>query len=225
MSRKKEAIHIIVAILIMSIILSFANYAQIITIQGALAYLNILIYSTIIILATVFAKKAKAYNIDVKIEHKIIQWKRWWIYKKSHFKKPLPGGIIFPVLFALISNGWIKILAFLQFDAKALPTKVARKRRIKTYADLMEWDVGIIAFFGLVASLAIAIIASYAGLTDLAKISLYYSLWNLLPIGQLDGIKIFFGSKPTRTDYIHLFPPLYIFSLLITAITAIIVLL
>ena len=29
---------------------------------------------------------------------------------------------------------------------------------------------------------------------DLAKYSIYFGIWNLLPIGQLDGTKIFFGT-------------------------------
>ena len=44
-------------------------------------------------------------------------------------------------------------------------------------------------------NLVLAVVAYIIGQPDLARYSIYFSVWNLLHLGQLDGTKIFFGSR------------------------------
>ena len=42
-----------------------------------------------------------------------------------------------------------------------------------------------------------AVIGYLVGFSDFAKISLYYAFFNMLPLSDLDGNKLFFGSLVT----------------------------
>ena len=83
----------------------------------------------------------------------------------------------------------------------------------------MEWDDALIGFYSTLALLVLASVCSFINVAsfpfaEFAKYSLYYALYNLIPFSPLDGAKIFSGSRP-----------LYIFTLVISGISALIVLL
>ena len=103
-------------------------------------------------------------------------------------------GVILPILLFILSKGIIKSFTFLQYDAKAKTSKAVKKRIAKTWSEIMEWDLALISFWGTISILVLFLIADLLGFKVLAKYSLYYSLWNLLPISQLDGCKLFFSS-------------------------------
>jgi len=223
MFSKKESWSIITAIILMTIIASLsgliANWNS-----SALGFITkVLIFSAIIITTSIFAKKAAAYIRHIEIEHQILQLQRFGIYKRAHFKKPIPLGIIFPLLLSVISSGFVKCFTLLQFDSKALPTKVVKARGFYRYSEIMERDLAQISFWGLMAVLGIAILADLFTLPDLAKLSIYYSIWNLIPFGQLDGNKIFHGSAPLETNLMFIPPPLYFFSVILLVIAGLIV--
>ena len=206
---------ILLAVILMALLISFTNRELDVNL-----ILPAITVSIIIIFVWIFSKKAIGSYIDAEVSMKITPFQRWWITTAAHFKKPLPGGILFPLIFLLISQGAIKILAILSFDARALPAKAAKKYGLTRRSGLMnEWDYALIAFWSLVAVMALGIVSrtifSYSpanGLILLSKYSLYFVLWNLLPLGHIDGSRIFFGSKP-----------LYIFSLILAALTFFIV--
>lgn len=225
---KKEVIAVIVSIILLSLVITFAEFLKGFTITTLLYYLKILGFSAIIILAPFFVKKVVAYRREIKIEHKIWEFKRYLLPKKSHLKRPLLMGIILPVFLSIITLGYFKCMTFLQFDATPLPSKVVRKSRLKRFTEIMDFDLGIIVFWGIIATLIVALIANLFGntfgLNELAKYSIIYAIWNILPFSQLDGFKLLMGSQPLETNYFFLIPPLYLVSILITLISALIVL-
>lgn len=208
---KGEWKSIILAIIMASALLSF-NY-------NILEFNIFYILIPIIIIAVFIAsQKITANYIDVAIEIKTWEMKRWWYTTWAELKKAAPVGIIFPLLFGFLSGGMIKMLALLQFNATELPSKAVRKYGIRRIGHLMEWDESLIGFYGIIGVCLLAIIASFFNSTifpfgELAKFSLYYSIWNLIPLSKLAGSKIFFGS-----------PQLYVFTLVLVFLTGMIVL-
>jgi hypothetical protein len=174
-------------------------------------------FSIIIIFVWVFAKKFVADYLDMSIEQKIWPFKRYWISSGSHFKRAIPIVIILPLLLSFLSAGVIKFFAFTTFYSKALPSKVAKKYGIRRFSNVGEWDDSLIAFYGLVAIMALAVVTSFTILPSFegfSKIAFYFAISNMIPFSSLDGMKIFMGSRP-----------LYIFSLVLLVVTGLLVLL
>jgi hypothetical protein len=208
---KKEVLIIVIAIILMSLI--------IILHEKSLNFLWITFVSALTVLVSVFCKKLTAKIIDIKIEHKIWVFQRWWVGKSSHLKNPVPAGVIIPAILSLVSTGFITCLSILQFESKALPGKAVKKYGAKRFSEIMEWDLCMIGFYGILGLLFLSIIAkilpspqSGFNLILLSKYSFYYAIWNLLPISSLDGAKMFFGSSR-----------LYIFTLILVLISGLII--
>ncbi len=214
---KKEMFSISVAILIMTIILSFYN-----NMFFTEKLLSNFLISLIIIGVSIFAKEVTAHQIDIKITHRIIGLKKYWITASSYLKNPLPLGVILPLLMSFISTGYWRFLTFLEYTTVALPAKAVKKYGRGRFSNVNEWDDGLIAFYSIAAVFALGIIARIAlsynlsteilPLKELAKYALYYGIYNMIPFGLMDGSKIFFGSRA-----------LYVFSLIILIVTGLIV--
>ena len=162
----------------------------------------LLILPIIIILTNVITKKYAANYFNIKITYNIWQFQRFWLATKSKFKKPIPIGLILPIFLSFFSLGIIKAMTFLQFDYENnFPKRVLRKNGRVRREELNESDPGYTAAWGFYSLLILSAIAIIINLLtdfqifiDLAKYSLYYGAWNLLPISQLDGTKLFFGN-------------------------------
>lgn len=187
MLTKREIIWIIIASLILGFIIE-------ITPELTLSAYGLLI-ALIIILTNIISKKIASGYFNIKIEHKIWEFQRFGFYERSKFKKPFPIGLILPFFLAIISLGLIKPLTLLQFDAKNLPKKrTLRKRGSYRYSEINESDLAFTSAFGFWALIILAIIGGIVKQPQLTAYSIYYGLWNLIPISNLDGTKIFFGS-------------------------------
>jgi len=187
MFAKKEVIWIIIAVLIGGFAIGLSSQLK--------PSLIGLLWAAIIILVSVIAKKIAAPVYNIKIEHKAWGWKRWGWYERSQFKKPIPLGIILPFFLSVLSLGIIKPLTLLQFDAENLTQKrVLRKRGAYRYSEINESDLAFTSAWGFWALIALAIIGNILNQPELTKYSVYYGIWNLIPLSNLDGIKLFFGS-------------------------------
>lgn len=211
MSNKKEISAIILAIIIMTLILSFSNgilYTE--------KLLESLAISAVIILFSVFCKKAIAKKIDTKINLEIWGLQRFWISRRAALKKPAPMGLILPLLLAFLSGGFIKFLTLMQFTIEALPSKSAKKYGRHRFSNISDWDNGLIAFYSMIGLVLLSLITSffeYSILIQISRWSFFYAAYGLVPFGNLDGLKLFFASRP-----------LYIFSLVLMAVLGAIIL-
>ncbi len=193
---KNEPIQIIAAIVVLSAaILAMINSQSIQ--QKMILPVS---FSLIIIAVNILAKKISAYLLDSNIEHEI--WKVSQVGLKStwpwRFKKEVPAGIILPLLGALASiiiNTPVLLLAILTYESRALKTRAAKRFGYYSYTEMTEWHNSIIGASGIIAVFILSAFAYLIGQETLAKIGVYYSFWNLLPISKLDGSQIFFGSK------------------------------
>lgn len=164
---------------------------------------RLLIFSLIIILTTAI-KKISAYHYAIKIEHS--DWKliRWWWYTRAHFKIPFPLGLILPFFLAIFTIGYLKPFTFFQFNAENIEeVRILKKhgpRGSRRKEFINEADLGytsatgfyLLLFLALIGTLIKPYFPSFG--YDLAKYSIYFGIWNLLPASQLDGAKLFFGT-------------------------------
>lgn len=187
MFTKKEIAGIIIAALIMGFVIGWyedINYSPI-----------IFLIALLIILVNVIAKKIAAPHYCIKIEHKILGFQRFGFPERSKLKRPFPIGLVLPFIVALFSLGFIKMFTILQFDYENFKKKRAlRKSGLYRYSEVNESDVGFTAAWGFWALILLSLIGYFAGMPELTKYPIYYGIWNLIPLGQLDGTKLFFGS-------------------------------
>ncbi|MBU1204029.1 MAG: hypothetical protein KKG60_03105 [Nanoarchaeota archaeon] len=102
---------------------------------------------------------------------------------------------IFPLLVMLISNGHIIIAAIHTFS-----TKVTKKVG-KEFMHLEERQLSFIAMASIMFNLILLVIFKGAGIPAGVKISSWFIFWNLLPIQDLIGSKMFFGTKILYTFF------------------------
>ena len=210
---KKELSHIIASIVILTAVFSFGF----ILINKPYEIPKAALYSTVLIILVIGSKKLMASMLDLDIEHQIWMFSRWGFRKQNKFKKEAPAGIIFPLLLSLISLGAVKFSALLTYEARALKYRAAKRFGYYSYAEMTDWHNALIGTAGIMTALIISVVSYFLpyDLELLARMSAYYAFWNLLPISNLDGTQIFFGSK-------ILWSTLAILTLIITAYALII---
>jgi Zn-dependent protease len=154
---------------------------------------------SLVILLNIFAKKITAYKLDSEIEMKILEMKKIGFtgmrYIK-HLKKPFPIGAFLPIISKIIffpfkSFVW---MACLVFDIKPRIYRGARRYGLYTFSEMTEYHLGLIAASGIVINLISAIAGYFLGFPLFARLNIYCAFFNMLPISELDGNKIFFGS-------------------------------
>jgi len=182
----------IIAILVTTIILAFA----INLIQSLQSFLYALLFVFIILVTNIIAKKITGFHLDSEVEVKLWEFKRYGIKSHKHFKKPFPAGAFFPIiskliLFPINSFVW---MASLVFDVKAKTYRSAKRHGLYNFSEMTEDHIGYIAAAGIATNLILAIIGYFVGFPLFAKLNIYYAFFNMIPISDLDGNKIFFGS-------------------------------
>ena len=211
--KPEEMAQILIGV-IMLFIVSGVEY----TLLGQIDILvQVILFSFIVIFVGVFTKKWMAYMFDSSVEHKL-----WHVYRvgwreHQHFKKELPFGIILPLVFSAFSLGAFKLMTFLTYETKALKHRAAKRFGAYSFTEVTDWDNGLVGAAGIVGLLVLSIISYVLGYELLFKMSAYYTLMNMIPISNLDGTQIFFGSRIVWSvlAVISLIFGLYAFALII----------
>ncbi len=188
MITKKE----ITAILVATIIIAFS----INLISSVTSFLYTLLAVFVLILVNLIAKKITSFNLDSEIETSLWEIKRYGVKAHHRFKKPFPLGAFLPILSKLILfpiNSFVW-MASLVFDVKAKTYRSAKRHGLYKFSEMTEDHIGYIAAAGIGANLALAIIGYLIGFPLFAKLNIYYAFFNMIPISNLDGNKIFFGN-------------------------------
>ena len=188
-----EILHILTAILILTIVSGFSLAFK----SDWQGLLLAFIFSFIIIFISILAKKISAHLLDSDIEHEIWQMKHFGFSSKSQFKKPIIVGIIFPLITTILSLGTLKFSALLTYETRALKHRAAKRFGYYSFTEMTDWHNALIGTAGILALLILTLITYLLpyNLVYLSKLSLYYAFWNLLPISKLDGTQILFGSR------------------------------
>ncbi len=186
MLNKKEIISILIAILVITISLGLLN---------AWKPFGIVLLSVFLVIAiNILAKKAISYYLDSKIEFKLWGIKRYGFKPGKEFKRPFPAGIFFPIIFSALSFGNLIWLASLVFEIKPKVYRAAKRHGLYSFSEITEFQIGLIAAAGVLINLIFAVIGYFAGWPMFAKINIWLAFFNMIPISNLDGNKIFFGS-------------------------------
>ncbi|MBS3076109.1 hypothetical protein J4429_06680 [Candidatus Pacearchaeota archaeon] len=189
---KREVVWIIISVIIFGFITGISYKEDTLVINYSLSSL---IVPILVVMTSIIVKKYIGNIHCIKIEHSVWKFQRYGWYLRSYFKKPFPIGIVFPFFLSLFSLGIIKPLAILQFDAENIPEKriLRRKGRIRKM-EINEGDLSITAMAGFYSLLLLSLIGIIFKYPELAKYSIYYGAWNLVPFGGLDGTKVFFWN-------------------------------
>ena len=184
MIKFRELLFIVLGSLVIGYVVSFA---QPITYEAWAKYSMI---GFLLLAVNVLAKKLAAAKLGCEAEITPWQVRRFGFHEDSYFKMPLPMWVIWPIFMIWATVGAIWWLVVLQFDAVATTSKVRHK-----YAEITEWDFGLIAAAGIVANLIFAAAAAYFGYSEVMAMNLWFVFFNMLPLPNYDGGKIFFGGR------------------------------
>ena len=188
MINKKEFFSVITVSLLLGIIISLFETVNLFLTTSLIVFL--------IISINLLAKKIFSYYLDIDIETKIWELKQFWVKKHLHFKNSVQFGIFLPLILKFLTVGLLNWMACLTFDASGKTYRAARKHGIYSFSEVSEEEMGWIAGAGIIATLIFAIIGYMIGQETFAKLSIMYAFYNLFPIFDFDGSKIFFGSIP-----------------------------
>ncbi|OIO81500.1 hypothetical protein AUJ84_00990 [Candidatus Pacearchaeota archaeon CG1_02_32_132] len=188
---EKEIIHVIIAIIILSIVISFTEL-----IQTNFYYLGTaIIFASIIIITNVLGKKVAASFLDASVEHSILSWSRYGFKPDWHLKKEIPSGAILPLVFSAFSLGYIKVMAILTYDTSALKRRAAKRFGHYSYTEMTDFHTALVGAGGIVITLLLAFITYWTGPETLARMAAFYAFWNMIPVSKFDGTQIYFGSR------------------------------
>jgi len=153
-----------------------------------------LIYIFIIIFMNILTKKATSNLLDSEIEIKLWEIRRFGFKKHFTSKKPFAIGLFLPLLLKIITAGLVNWTAVFTFDVKAKVYRAAKRHGLYAFTEMSEAQIGVIAAAGIFMNIILAIIGYVAGFPEFAKLSIGFAFFNMIPISNLDGNKIFFGS-------------------------------
>lgn len=186
MLNKKELGTLVVITIVLTVTMSFLKNISIL--------LDILLAVFLVLIFNTAAKKIAAFYLDSEIEIKPWQINRYGFKKTQYFKRPFPAGIAFPILVSLVSLGNLPWLASMVFEVKPKVYRAAKRHGLYSFSEMTESHIGFIAAAGVMINIVLAVISYFLGFETFARINIYFAFFNMLPLSDLDGNKIFFGN-------------------------------
>jgi len=157
-------------------------------------FLYTLLTVFLVIAINLVAKKVSSFYFGTEIEVKMWEIKRYGFKPSRYFKKPFPAGAFFPIIVTAFSFGYLIWMASLVFEVKANIYRKAKRHGLYAFSEMTEEHIGKIAAVGVLANLVFSILGYLMGYPDFARLNIYFAFFNMLPLSNLDGNKIFFGS-------------------------------
>ena len=188
MLNRKEITVILIITLILGFTLSATKFSLETFLYTALAVFLIILINT-------FAKKITSFYLDSEIEVKFWEMKQFGFRKHWKFKNPFPIGAFFPLIATVLSQGYFNWMAAMTFDVKPKVYRAARRHSgLYSFSEMTEYHIALIAASGIFANFLFAIGGYLLGFPEFAKLNIYFAFFNIIPLSELDGNKIFFGS-------------------------------
>jgi len=181
----------IIIVLTVSIIFAF-----LLTLMESLEiFAYALLASFLVILLNIVGKKVMAFYFDTEIKIKFWEVSQYGFRPNQRFRNPFPAGVFLPIITTAFSFGYITWLASLTFQTRPKVYRAARRHGLYSFSEIPEYHIGLIAAAGIFANLLFAGIGYLINFPEFMRINLYYALFNMIPLSELDGNKILFGSK------------------------------
>lgn len=182
----KEVSSIIIATLIIGITINLFKGME------TLLYTILAVFCVMIV--NILAKKIASFYLDSEIEIGFWKIERYGFKPSQYFKKAIHAGIILPILISLVSLGNVFWMASLIFEVKPKIYGAAKRHGLYSYSEMTEDHIGLMAVAGVVANLVFAIVGYLLGFMEFSRLNIFFAFFNMLPLSDLDGNKIFFGN-------------------------------
>jgi hypothetical protein len=203
----KEVGTILLASIILAISFSFLKIGEI---DGI--FMNSFYSMLIIITFTFLVKKAYAYYLEADVKVKFWSMENYGFRKKAHFVRPLPM-VWLPLLFAPLGLKWFGIL---ETEIVARTERVSKRHGLYRFSEMTDWHVALICTAGIIASMFLAITSYILGFETFSKMSILFMTWSIIPVGSLDGTKIFFGNRFLWTTLASIIAVIFFWGLFIS---------
>ncbi|MEA3414455.1 MAG: hypothetical protein U9Q99_02940 [Nanoarchaeota archaeon] len=149
----------------------------------------------IVFLINIIIKKIVSFYLDTELEIKQWEFSKWGIKKHQHLKKSIPAGIFIPIILKFLSIGFLNWMACLTFDVKGKIYRAAKRQGVYSFSKISEREISLIAGIAIIGNLLFALLGYIMDYNLFARLNLAFAFYNLIPISNLDGSKIFFGNK------------------------------
>ncbi len=196
MFNKKETLHLLISVLILSIVFGWNDGRS--TFNAVLWFSNFLkvfLFVSIAIIVHELAHKIVAHKFDATTNYEIIHLKKIWF--QGELKKPLPFWAFISVFLTIISKGQL----FFTGIGKTIISSEEKRRIGRKFIYLTGYEEALILLSGPLANvflvLLVQIFSKALGntTTDFININLILALWYLIPLPGFDGNGIYFGSR------------------------------
>lgn len=185
MLEKKEILVLLLITLVFAVTLSFLKME---------IFAEVLLAVFIVLVLNIAAKKMAAFYLESDIEIKLWRMERYGFKRHEYFKRPFEIGIFLPIIISLVSLGNLLWMASMVFDVKPRVYRAAKRHGLYSFSEMTEAQIGMIAAAGVLINLVAAVIAYFLGFPLFARLNVYFAFFSMLPLSDLDGNKIFFGS-------------------------------
>ena len=185
MLEKKEILVLLLITLVFAVTLSFLKMD---------IFAEVLLAVFIVLVLNIAAKKMAAFYLESDIEIKLWRMERYGFKRHEYFKRPFEIGIFLPIIVSLVSLGNLLWMASMVFDVKPKVYRAAKRHGLYSFSEMTEAQIGMIAAAGVLINLVAAVIAYFLGFPLFARLNVYFAFFSMLPLSDLDGNKIFFGS-------------------------------
>lgn len=182
---KKEILVLLLITLVFAVTLSFLKME---------IFAEVLLAVFIVLVLNIAAKKMAAFYLESDIEIKLWRMERYGFKRHEYFKRPFEIGIFLPIIISLVSLGNLLWMASMVFDVKPRVYRAAKRHGLYSFSEMTEAQIGMIAAAGVLINLVAAVIAYFLGFPLFARLNVYFAFFSMLPLSDLDGNKIFFGS-------------------------------
>jgi hypothetical protein len=187
MFTKNEVVAILICALIIGFAMTLENNLQDIGIVSLLGLITLMI--------NIIPKKFLASYHDLRIEHKMWEFKKYGFAPHERFKNFFPWGLLLCVVTPVVTAGYLVWMALLEFTTTSEVHRVARKREYRMqFPEPSEFHIGLIAGIGILFNIIFAIIFILLNYPILAKMNIFYAFFNVLPVGRIDGNKMVFAG-------------------------------
>lgn len=194
MLNKNEILTIVTTTLILAFTIALTDLRNL--------FLISLLSTFLVIIINVLFKKVASYFWDTEIEIKQWEFSRYGFKPHQRFKKPIQIGLILPIIIKVIT--WpltkglgmlgINWLAAFTFDVKGKIYRAAKRHGVYSFSEVTEAQIGYIAVAGIIGNLIFAVLGYLIGFEGFATLNLGFAFFNMIPLSDLDGSKIFFGN-------------------------------
>jgi len=205
----KQTRDFIITILIVTFVFAFDDKSKLFQLGSWLDnFVRVSASVALVVFVHYFGHKWVARKYGADVVHKIWTIKRYGWSKRAHFPLKLhfmnltvipinsfPLGGVLAVIVSFLSNGRLYFTPVEAIDIKCDEHKRVGRWRIK----VLERECARIALAGPTANILLALVLqsfNQSGMFDqLIWISCLYGLYHMIPVSELDGSKIFFGSQ------------------------------